>query len=120
MTTQPYSKFVESRFAEGRRLSEDEAELLHAALGVSGEAGELVDAIKKSVFYERPLDVDNVIEECGDILFYIQALLNTIADDVPPALTLDDLIAANIDKLSKRYHTGSFSTGQANARADKA
>ena len=50
--------------------------LLHAALGCAGECGELIDAIKKSWIYGAALDVENVVEECGDILFYLQAACN--------------------------------------------
>lgn len=37
------------------------------ATGVSGEAGELLDAVKKSVVYKKPLDRENVVEELGDL-----------------------------------------------------
>jgi len=44
--------------------------LLHGAIGISGEAGELLDAVKKHVFYGKPLDVNNVKEEISDVLWY--------------------------------------------------
>lgn len=115
-----YSEFVSDKFAPGEALTPEQAAILHAALGVAGEAGELVDAIKKHVFYKRPLDVNNVIEECGDILFYIQALLSLVDTNVYPHANLPDVIVGNIDKLDKRYASGKFSTEQAIARADKA
>ncbi len=68
-------KFDEQKFhAHVRRLfikpSDTLGRALHAAVGVSGEAGELLDAIKKTWIYEEPLDLENIIEECGDSLFY--------------------------------------------------
>lgn len=50
-----------------RDLTPMQADLLHMAVGVSGEAGELLDAIKKATIYNKPLDVENMIEELGDI-----------------------------------------------------
>src|SRR5690554_4006225 len=55
-------------------LQPGDCNLLHMTCGVSGEAGELLDAIKKHVFYRKPLDMENVIEELGDIEFYLEGL----------------------------------------------
>lgn len=93
-------------------LTEDQAELLHMAVGISGEAGELLDALKKHVIYNKPLDMDNVIEELGDLEFYMQgmrALLN---------LDRDQTLRTNMDKLSIRYAKG-YSDQAAQVRADK-
>jgi len=46
-----------------------DAHLIHMVLGISGESGELLDAIKKHTIYHKPLDIGNVIEELGDIEF---------------------------------------------------
>jgi len=83
------------------------------AMGVSGEAGELLDAIKKATIYRKTLDKENVIEECGDILFFVQGILNYYC------LTLDDAVEQNREKLSKRYSAGKYSNEQAQQRADK-
>lgn len=48
-----------------------ELDLLHCATGLVTESAELVDAVKKNVFYGKPLDVVNIKEEIGDILWYI-------------------------------------------------
>lgn len=48
-----------------------ELDLLHCATGLVTESAELVDAIKKHVFYGKPLDVVNIKEELGDLLWYI-------------------------------------------------
>jgi NTP pyrophosphatase (non-canonical NTP hydrolase) len=87
--------------------------LAHAAMGISGEAGELLDAIKKHWAYNKPLDKENVIEELGDLEFYMQALRIVIG--VPRSY----IIEKNVEKLSKRYHTGKYSDSQAQERADK-
>lgn len=94
-------------------ITPEQANLLHMAVGVSGEAGELLDAIKKHVVYQKPLDVVNVKEEIGDLFFY---LFNTMSS---LNLSFEDIIQGNIDKLSVRYSSGSYSNAQAQERADK-
>ena len=51
-------------------LTPMQAFALHMAIGVSGEAGELLDTIKKFAIYQKPLDFTNLVEELGDIEFY--------------------------------------------------
>ena len=87
--------------------------MVHAALGIAGEAGEVVDAVKKHWIYGKPLDVENILEESGDILFYVAALL------IENGYTINDAMAHNIEKLAKRYPTG-YTDQAAIARADKA
>jgi NTP pyrophosphatase (non-canonical NTP hydrolase) len=43
----------------------------HCKTGVRTEVGELLGAYKKYLFYDQPLNVDNVIEELGDIMWYL-------------------------------------------------
>lgn len=86
---------------------------LHAAVGVAGESGELLDAIKKTWIYNKPLDVENVLEECGDLLFYIQALL------MQYGFTMGDAAQHNYAKLAKRYPAGTYTDQAAQERADK-
>ena len=112
-----YSEIVDALSKPGKQimaeLSPKKAHCMHMAVGVSGEAGELSDAIKKWVFYGKPLDVENVIEELGDIEFYTQGLRNALG------ITRGQVITANIKKLNKRYPVGEYSNDQAINRADK-
>jgi NTP pyrophosphatase (non-canonical NTP hydrolase) len=94
-------------------LTPQTAHLLHMAVGIAGEAGELLDAVKKAAVYGKPLDHDNVVEELGDLEFYMAGLRDALALDRSTTL------AANVSKLSKRYATGRYSDQQAQARADK-
>lgn len=94
-------------------MTADEAHLWHMATGVSGEAGELLDAVKKSVVYKKPLDRENVVEELGDLRFYMAGLMNALD------ITEDELLTTNNKKLGKRYASGSYSNAQAQERADK-
>jgi NTP pyrophosphatase (non-canonical NTP hydrolase) len=116
--TTPYQQFVNSLVKPGaeivRQLTPQQAHLLHMAVGASGEAGELLDAIKKHCVYQKQIDIPHIVEEAGDILFYLTGLLNELD------LSLEDCINANREKLSRRYASGSYSNDQAIARADKA
>lgn len=88
--------------------------LHHMEIGVTGEVGELADAIKKYTIYGQDIDLENVIEELGDIEFYLEGVRNAL--NIERATTL----ASNIQKLKKRYSSGKYSNDQAEARADKA
>jgi NTP pyrophosphatase (non-canonical NTP hydrolase) len=72
-------------------------DLLHAALGLTSEAGEFCDALKKAFAYGRELDRVNLAEELGDLMWYIGLACDAL--DV----TLESVCAANIAKLQKRY-----------------
>jgi NTP pyrophosphatase (non-canonical NTP hydrolase) len=87
---------------------------LHMAVGISGEAGELLDAIKKVAVYNKPLDRENVIEELGDLEFYMQGLRDSLG------ITREETLEANMSKLSVRYAGYQYSDQAAQNRADKA
>lgn len=93
-------------------LTPEKAHLWHAATGVSTEAGELLDAAKKHVIYGKPLDRPNVIEELGDIEFYMESLRQGLG------ISREEVLAHNVAKLSVRYG-GGYSDAAARARADK-
>lgn len=93
-------------------ITPTQCHMLHMVLGIAGEAGELVDAVKKHVIYNQELDVDNVVEEIGDLQFYIEGLCQAI--NSPPWFC----IAQNINKLQKRYADG-YSDQAAQERKDK-
>lgn len=95
-------------------------ELLHAILGLAGEVGELVDAVKKHVFYEKPLDIANTIEELGDVEYYMEALRQNL-QAAHPDIHFDRewMLSANLIKLRKRYPGEVFSNQAAVKRADK-
>jgi NTP pyrophosphatase (non-canonical NTP hydrolase) len=94
-------------------LSGADAHLLHMTIGISGEAGELLDAIKKHIIYRKLFDRENVVEELGDLEFYMEGLRQSLG------ITRDECLAANIAKLQKRYDGLRYSDAAAQARADK-
>lgn len=104
-----YSTFVA---ALAKDMGDTVLDRLHAAVGISGEAGELLDAVKKNWAYNKPLDVENVAEELGDLLFYVQLLM------ILCNLDIDTILQMNVTKLQKRYPNG-YSDAAAQLRADK-
>lgn len=71
--------------------------LLLGALGLAGEAGEVIDHIKKHVFHNKPLDREAVVLELGDSLWYFTLILHTLG------ITWDEVVDGNIAKLTARY-----------------
>ena len=94
-------------------LTAEDAHLLHMAVGIAGEAGELLDAVKKAAIYRKPIDRANVVEELGDLEFYMEGLRQGLG------ITRQEVLDHNIAKLSKRYSSGSYSDKHAQERADK-
>jgi len=77
---------TESQFnpITGIAFTRDER-LLHAAMGMVTESGELIDAIKKHLFYGKPVDKVNMKEEIGDVCWYV-ALACDVLGIVPDAV----------------------------------
>lgn len=97
-------------------LTPDKAHILHMAVGVAGEAGELLDAVKKIAVYNKPMSLEartNLVEELGDLEFYMQGLRERCG------ITREETLEANIAKLAKRYEAGKYSNQAAQERADK-
>ena len=94
-------------------LTAGTANLLHMAVGVSGESGELLDAVKKTAIYNKPLDLHNVIEELGDLEFYMEGIRQQLG------ITRDQCLIANMVKLERRYKERKYSDEAAQLRADK-
>lgn len=94
-------------------LSDNDAHLMHMALGLAGEVGELVDAIKRRAIYRQPLDLANVREELGDIEFYLEGIRAAVG------MTRLECLEANMAKLSKRYPGYVYTDQRAKVRADK-
>ncbi|MFI5277579.1 MAG: nucleoside triphosphate pyrophosphohydrolase family protein [Ktedonobacterales bacterium] len=74
--------------------------LVMGALGLSGEAGEVTDHVKKIVFQGHEIDRAALMNELGDVMWYVSYLLDTLD------LEMDDVLAANIAKLQARYPDG--------------
>ena|SRR6056297_365218 len=93
-------------------LSPGDCHLWHMSSALMGEAGELFDAIKKMVIYRKHMDRANIVEELGDIEFYLEGLRQGL--EIPR----EEVLEANIAKLTKRYGS-TYSNKSAQTRADK-
>ena len=85
--------------------------LVWNALGLTGEAGEVADMIKKSVFHRHELDTEKLMKELGDVLWYVAAICSKLE------WSLEDVMAINIKKLMARYPAG-YSSEASKARVD--
>lgn len=74
--------------------------LMLGALGVAGESGEVADIIKKHVYHGHALNMDKLIDEIGDVLWYLTVLAKSQHYD------LGEVMERNIEKLRKRYPQG--------------
>lgn len=87
-----YAKIGERMAGEDKTI-----DIQHAAMGMVTESAEFMDALKKSIFYGKPLDKVNLREELGDILWYVALALRTLDTD------FETVMERNIEKLKARY-----------------
>lgn len=74
--------------------------LVNGCMGLSGESGELLDHVKKAVFQGHELEQSELVEELGDVLWYLSAV--AVALGVP----LHEVAEGNLRKLDGRYGDG--------------
>jgi NTP pyrophosphatase (non-canonical NTP hydrolase) len=94
------------RTASPQSTESEETMLDAAALGLSGESGEIADHVKKILYHGHPLDDairEKIAKEIGDILWYCAIGARGIG------LGLSEIARMNVEKLRKRYPEG-FST----------
>lgn len=104
----------EDHFTVADRLnSKRSIDLLHGAMVASKESGELLAAVYDHVYYGKPLNVKNIIEEVGDVLWGLAILLKAIG------VTFASAAWANVTKLRGRYPEGKFTERHARERRDK-
>ena len=96
-----------------RELTSGQADLWHMATGVAGEAGELVDAVKRVAIYRKEIDIPNVIEELGDLEYYLAGVRRCLHID------REDTLRHNMVKLGTRYPGFTYTDKAAADRADK-
>jgi NTP pyrophosphatase (non-canonical NTP hydrolase) len=117
--TKKYLKFVDAVTSNesknyydfGQRIATLQEEgfpterLLTAAVGMSAEAGEFTEIIKKIIFQGKPVNEENLFHlkrELGDIMWYVaQACIGLDT-------SLDEIMEMNVEKLVARYPGGNF------------
>ena len=118
-TTSPASSDFASLLV---RLTELEASsdadvprLMTAAFGISAEAGEFTEVIKKIFLQGKSYNEDNVFHlkrELGDICWYIAQACMALDT------TFEEVLQMNYEKLSARYPEGSFDVFRSENRVE--
>lgn len=90
-----------TRTTRNNSLSEKEHKL-NAVVGLTAEAGELLDLHKKIAFQGHPEEQhsEDIVKELGDVFWYLAYIIDV------NNLNLEEIIDINVDKLSKRYNKG--------------
>lgn len=88
--------------------------LVNGAMGLNGEAGEVIDIVKKCLFQGHDLDElakAKILDECSDVMWYLALICHALNSD------LDQVMEHNVEKLKKRYPQG-FDAERSIHRAD--
>ncbi len=89
----------------------DGEHLINGALGLTGEAGEVADLVKKAYMQGHAIDRERIAKELGDVCWYVAETATAIGYD------LETIMQLNIDKLRRRYPDG-FDADRSVRRAD--
>ncbi len=95
-----FNEYTENMKRTAGSLELNNENLCWGAMGISGEAGEVTDYLKKVVFHSQELNKEKVAEELGDVLWYLACTAELIGYD------LEEIAEMNIEKLKKRYPEG--------------
>ena len=76
--------------------------VLYAAIGMCGEAGEVSELVKKYAYHGHAIDKDHLARELGDVLWYVSYMAHLFG------YSLGEIMEMNQDKLAKRYPDGKF------------
>ena len=97
MTINEYHKLAMTTL--NPKLSEKDI-LINGVMGLCGESGEAIDIVKKHLAQGHELDREHLIDELGDIAWYLAETAQVLG------VTLEEVLERNINKLKKRYPEG--------------
>lgn len=108
-------KINEYQKAALRTANTDKSEdlILNGVLGLCGESGEVSDIVKKHLFQGHDLNGDQLVNELGDVCWYIAILTKGLNVD------LETVMKKNIEKLLKRYPEGFAAEKSINRKEDE-
>nr|DAZ00825.1 MAG TPA: NTP-PPase-like protein [Caudoviricetes sp.] len=86
--------------SEGALVKVCSKRLLEAVMGLNGEAGECQEIVKKAMFHGHELDIEALLLEAGDVLWYLTELCNELG------ISVDTIAKLNLQKLKNRYPDG--------------
>ena len=73
----------------------------NAALGLTGEAGEVADEVKKCMYQGHPWQPSKIIEELGDVLLQVVMHAQIAAEE--NRFTMNDVIQGVAEKMIRRH-----------------
>lgn len=76
--------------------------VIYAAMGMCGEAGEASELVKKYAYHGHAIDTEHLARELGDVLWYVSYMAYLFG------YPLGKIMAMNQEKLAKRYPDGKF------------
>ena len=112
-SSKDYQCFIESLSSLDGKGANIER-LLTAAVGISAEGGEFMEIVKKMLFQGKPWNDDNrehLIIELGDVLWYVMQACKALD------ISIEEVVAGNVEKLKKRYPGGEFDGYKSENRA---
>ena len=113
-SSKDYKSFLDSiEYLDGE--GSNVQRLLTAAVGISAEGCEFMEIVKKMLFQGKPWDEHNrkhLIIELGDVMWYVMQACKAL--DV----SIEEVVAGNVDKLKKRYPGGEFNVYQSENRKE--
>ena len=86
--------------------------VIYAALGMCGEAGEASELIKKYAYHGHTIDTEHLARELGDVLWYVSYIAHLFG------YPLGKIMAMNQEKLAKRYPDGKFDADRSRNREE--
>jgi NTP pyrophosphatase (non-canonical NTP hydrolase) len=92
-----HKEFTESVLRTARTDLPKDKQLHNILLGIAGESGEILDCFKKQLFQDHPQDSKKIMNEVGDVLFYLYWLAEV------EGFTIAECMDLNKEKLQKRY-----------------
>jgi NTP pyrophosphatase (non-canonical NTP hydrolase) len=92
-----FSEYQKNALRTASTAVTTEHDLWHGVLGLVTESAEMADVLKKQHAYGKPIDLVNLKEELGDVLWYIALLCRALDTD------METIAQANIEKLKIRY-----------------
>lgn len=93
--------------------AKDKSELIeNGVMGLCGESGEVIDILKKHKFQGHELNLDKMVDELGDVLWYIAITAEGLGVD------LETIMRLNIEKLMNRYPEGFSAERSINRKED--
>lgn len=85
-------------------ISNNDLRVLHAIMGLVTESGELVESFLPRLIHGNELDIVNIQEEIGDLMWYTAILIDAVCPG-----KFEEILCKNVEKLRKRYSNQQFS-----------